>query len=805
MDPTSKATKKNSNKDGSPAKVKKNTNLTRNNSRSSASEEEYVRAFDETEHMSDWGFTGTFCNHCGLKNSEISGLLMQCGRCKNAYFCSTKCFNEALPEHQKTCQTGSWTRDPKGTKFSLTGPVLADVPNSHMGCSPPYQADDDGEDSPSRKNLIMKEKETKNSNACDDSDNDNVKTKNKSQLAKPLGKKKVTKRVYTDEDCSDSSATVETDDDDDGDRMIATGDDVTAAVALARRKNNVSGPNADGSDEEEESEYEDVYDVSTQTTVTVKKTKSIPTGTKRNSNKKPPLQKDRFVFSGTPVDGILEEDDDFHGKTQSGEIDHNGHVDNDQDGPLVDLQSDDDDDGDDDSSYESEYEEMYDVSTQTTVKVKIAKSDQNPNNRRLSGRSTGIRSQRKQKTNTIKNDVNVTSKKQWPTGRQLPAPTPIEKEQVRLRHREHGIEKEPIGWEKPDWVHQQRQRSELSQTNLFRSSRNSGLHDESFSAQVLLEVDDLEYLGNEKDDEEFAQAEVLERQQDQKTKRGRRASMSYIESTDITNSPIGRPRGRCHSTEDIDLETLEAWKAGSGLYIPSALTEQEKVRLRRIELQRKKEYGWEKPDWVTQHPIRQRLDSSNNDASFSILNLCSVDEEGNVDDDDDNYNNNRSNNTKFRGRSTKPEWVQKKAGLRSSGEFGRSFNSFSRNNNSNSIMNSSASNILLTKEELRRVADLQRNANRSYTWETPDWVRKSPLKKTQKGKALQQSGDLSKLSPKELVDSGKIVWKKPEWATRNPLQRSRTKDMNNNNSSNEFLYDNNDKTAPPKLHQIPHL
>jgi len=38
-------------------------------------------------------------------NSEIDGLLIQCGMCKKAYYCSMKCFNEHLPYHQKYCGT----------------------------------------------------------------------------------------------------------------------------------------------------------------------------------------------------------------------------------------------------------------------------------------------------------------------------------------------------------------------------------------------------------------------------------------------------------------------------------------------------------------------------------------------------------------------------------------------------------------------------------------------------------------------------------------------------------------------------
>lgn len=38
--------------------------------------------FDQDEILSKWGFADNFCYYCGKKNSDLSGLLMQCGKCK---------------------------------------------------------------------------------------------------------------------------------------------------------------------------------------------------------------------------------------------------------------------------------------------------------------------------------------------------------------------------------------------------------------------------------------------------------------------------------------------------------------------------------------------------------------------------------------------------------------------------------------------------------------------------------------------------------------------------------------------------
>jgi len=53
--------------------------------------------------MSEWGFSSTCCARCGTSNSEISGLLMQCARCKLAHYCGMKCFNLDAERHFQFC------------------------------------------------------------------------------------------------------------------------------------------------------------------------------------------------------------------------------------------------------------------------------------------------------------------------------------------------------------------------------------------------------------------------------------------------------------------------------------------------------------------------------------------------------------------------------------------------------------------------------------------------------------------------------------------------------------------------------
>lgn len=49
---------------------------------------------DDADHLGRYGFKGDRCDLCQKKNSEISGLLMQCSKCKKAYYCSKDCFNK---------------------------------------------------------------------------------------------------------------------------------------------------------------------------------------------------------------------------------------------------------------------------------------------------------------------------------------------------------------------------------------------------------------------------------------------------------------------------------------------------------------------------------------------------------------------------------------------------------------------------------------------------------------------------------------------------------------------------------------
>jgi hypothetical protein len=67
----------------------------------------------EEEILAKWGFDKDYCFRCKKHNSELSGLLMQCGKCKKAYYCGMKCFNEDLEAHQKVCNTPAYChRDP---------------------------------------------------------------------------------------------------------------------------------------------------------------------------------------------------------------------------------------------------------------------------------------------------------------------------------------------------------------------------------------------------------------------------------------------------------------------------------------------------------------------------------------------------------------------------------------------------------------------------------------------------------------------------------------------------------------------
>ena len=60
---------------------------------------------DSSELLRKWGFTESHCAKCNVSNSELGGLLMQCGTCKKKYYCTMDCWNEDLVEHKKVCPT----------------------------------------------------------------------------------------------------------------------------------------------------------------------------------------------------------------------------------------------------------------------------------------------------------------------------------------------------------------------------------------------------------------------------------------------------------------------------------------------------------------------------------------------------------------------------------------------------------------------------------------------------------------------------------------------------------------------------
>jgi MYND finger len=64
--------------------------------------------------LEDWGFSSDKCHYCGTSSKDIDNLLMQCGKCKKVYYCSMKCFNADITQHQKICSTAMLTHQPKG-------------------------------------------------------------------------------------------------------------------------------------------------------------------------------------------------------------------------------------------------------------------------------------------------------------------------------------------------------------------------------------------------------------------------------------------------------------------------------------------------------------------------------------------------------------------------------------------------------------------------------------------------------------------------------------------------------------------
>jgi hypothetical protein len=112
------------------------TNATTNETVDVKSKTEY---YNNERILSEWGFADNKCYNCGILNSDLNGLLMQCGKCKKAYYCGIKvrrqtiktptldrsypkthhylilqCFNQHLPEHNKFCGTKEIYSEPKG-------------------------------------------------------------------------------------------------------------------------------------------------------------------------------------------------------------------------------------------------------------------------------------------------------------------------------------------------------------------------------------------------------------------------------------------------------------------------------------------------------------------------------------------------------------------------------------------------------------------------------------------------------------------------------------------------------------------
>lgn len=67
--------------------------------------------YDSPEMLGSYGFSSNHCAKCGAFNSEIGGMLMQCGRCKKVCYCSSKCFNDHLANHQKFCPLATKMED----------------------------------------------------------------------------------------------------------------------------------------------------------------------------------------------------------------------------------------------------------------------------------------------------------------------------------------------------------------------------------------------------------------------------------------------------------------------------------------------------------------------------------------------------------------------------------------------------------------------------------------------------------------------------------------------------------------------
>lgn len=86
---------------------------------------------DQSGHLRDWGFTASYCNKCGIHNSQISGLLMQCGKCKKAYYCSMKCFNDDLAKHRLFCMSDKIYTEPK-QRCTIVPTALEEISDDDM-------------------------------------------------------------------------------------------------------------------------------------------------------------------------------------------------------------------------------------------------------------------------------------------------------------------------------------------------------------------------------------------------------------------------------------------------------------------------------------------------------------------------------------------------------------------------------------------------------------------------------------------------------------------------------------------------
>ena len=73
---------------------------------------------DTGDFLKQWGFQKTACQKCNLVLKDNQDFLIQCSKCKNAYYCSSKCFNADIDAHQKQCETGELAHDISSYSFS---------------------------------------------------------------------------------------------------------------------------------------------------------------------------------------------------------------------------------------------------------------------------------------------------------------------------------------------------------------------------------------------------------------------------------------------------------------------------------------------------------------------------------------------------------------------------------------------------------------------------------------------------------------------------------------------------------------